>query len=91
MFRPLWLALVALGLWASLIPQVTYPSVSSGEPSDQILVAWPGWGVQQDLGHLSGTVGTFHVWVPLNPAETMSLCGPRWWMRPPERCCVNRR
>ena len=67
MFKPLWLALAALGLWASLIPQVTYPSVSSGEPSDQILVAWPGWGVQQDLGHLSGTVGTFHVWVSAEP------------------------
>ena len=67
MFRPLWLALVALGLWASLIPQVTYPSASSGEPSDQILVAWPGWGVQQDLGRLSGTVGTFHVWVSAEP------------------------
>ena len=67
MLRPLWLALVALGLWASLIPQVTYPSASSGEPSDQILVAWPGWGVQQDLGRLSGTVGTFHVWVSAEP------------------------
>ena len=67
MFRPLWLALVAIGLLASLIPQVTYPSASSGEPSDQILVAWPGWGVQQDLGRLSGTVGTFHVWVSAEP------------------------
>ena len=67
MLKPLWLALAALGLWASLIPQVTYPSASSGEPSDQILVAWPGWGVQQDLGPLSGTVGTFHVWVSAEP------------------------
>ena len=67
MFRPLLLALVALGLWASLIPQVTYPSASSGEPSDQILVAWPGWGVQQDLGTLSGAVGAFQVWVSAEP------------------------
>ena len=67
MLRPLWLALVALGLWASLIPQVTYPSASSGEPSDQILVAWPGWGVQQDLGTLSGAVGAFQVWVSAEP------------------------
>ena len=54
MFRPLWLALVALGLWASLIPQVTYPSASSGELSNDALIAWPGWGVQQDLGALGG-------------------------------------
>ena len=60
-------ALAALGLWASLIPQVTYVSASSGEPSDQILVAWPGWGVQQDLGPISGVVGTFHVWVSAEP------------------------
>ncbi len=67
MLKPLWLALAALGLWASLIPQVTYPSASSGEPTDQILVAWPGWGVQQDLGTLSGAVGAFHVWVSAEP------------------------
>ena len=59
--------LVALGLLASLVPQVTYVSASSGKPSDQILVAWPGWGVQQDLGPITGVVGTFHVWVSAEP------------------------
>ena len=54
---------MAVGLWASLVPQVTYVSASSGKPSDQILIAWPGWGVQQDLGILGGTVGPFHIWV----------------------------
>ena len=67
MLRPLWLVLVAVGLLASLVPQVTYVSASSGEPSDQILVAWPGWGVQQDLGPITGVVGTFHVWVSAEP------------------------
>ena len=64
MGRSLWLtlALVALGLWASLVPQVTYPSATSGEPSNDALIAWPGWGVQQDLGSLSGTVGNFQFW-----------------------------
>ena len=57
------LALAALGLWASLVPQITYPSASSGKPSGQGLVAWPNWFVQQDLGHLSGAVGRFRVWV----------------------------
>ena len=65
MSRSLWLALAlaALGLWASLVPQVTYPTASSGEPAGDVLVAWPGWAVQQDLGQLSGTIGRFHIWV----------------------------
>ena len=65
MSRSLWLALAlaALGLWASLVPQVTYPTASSGEPAGDVLIAWPGWGVQQDLGPLSGTVGRFQIWV----------------------------
>ena len=62
MLKTLWLALAALGLWASLIPQVTYPSVSSGELSKDALIAWPGWGIQQDLGSLGGTVGSFQFW-----------------------------
>ncbi len=64
MGRSLWLtlALVALGLWASLLPQVTYPSATSGEPSNHVLTAWPGWGVQQGLGPLRGTVGRFQIW-----------------------------
>ena len=61
------LALLALGLWASLIPQVTYPSSSSGDPSGNALIAWPGWGVQQDLGSLSGTVDKFHIWISAEP------------------------
>ena len=28
-----------------------------------MLVAWPGWGVQQDLGPVSGTLGRFRIWV----------------------------
>ena len=69
MARSLWLAfaLVALGLWASLVPQVTYPSASSGELSNDVLTAWPGWGVQQDLGPLSGTVGNFQIWAASRP------------------------
>ncbi len=67
MLKSLWLALLAVGLWASLVPQVEYVSSSSDAPSDQILVAWPGWGVQQDLGQIAGVVGTFHVWVSAEP------------------------
>ena len=67
MIRLGWLALVALGLWASLAPQVTYPSASSGEPSGQVMVAWPGWAIQQDLGTLSGTIGPFQIWVSAEP------------------------
>ena len=63
--RSLWLAfaLTALGLWASLLPQVTFTSASSGDPEGDVLVAWPGWGVQQDLGPVSGTLGRFRIWV----------------------------
>ena len=69
MLRYAWLALafVALGLWASLVPQVTYPSVSSGEPDGDVLIAWPGWSIQQELGPLSGTVGAFRIWVSADP------------------------
>ena len=69
MLSSLWPALVlaALGLWASLVPQVTYPSASSGEPVGDVLVAWPGWAVQQDLGPLSGTVGRFQISVSAEP------------------------
>ena len=65
MSRSSWLvlALAALGLWASLVPQITYKSASTGDPSSQVLIAWPGWGVQQDLGSLSGTVGRFQIWI----------------------------
>lgn len=69
MSRFLWLVptLVALGLLASLAPPVTYASASTGEPSSNVLVAWPGWGVQQDLGSLGGTVGTFQIDVSAGP------------------------
>ena len=59
---------MAVGLWASLVPQVTYPSASSGEPDGDVLVAWPGWSVQQDLGSLGGTVGSFRIWASADPA-----------------------
>ncbi|MCY4112453.1 MAG: hypothetical protein OXG33_00755 [Chloroflexi bacterium] len=67
--RSLWLAiaLAALGVWASLVPQVTYTTVSSGEPADDVLIAWPGWGVQQDLGPVRGIVGRFQIWVSAEP------------------------
>ena len=67
--RWLWLAiaLAALGLWASLLPQVTYTSASSGEPAGDVLIAWPGWGVQQDLGPVSGILGRFQIWVSAEP------------------------
>ena len=70
MLRSAWvaLALVALGLWASLFPQITYPAASSGEPDGDVLVAWPGWSVQQDLGPLHGTVGTFQFWASTAPS-----------------------
>ena len=69
MLRSAWvvLAFVALGLWASLVPQVTYPSVLSGEPDGDVLIAWPGWSIQQELGPLSGTVGAFRIWVSADP------------------------
>ena len=69
MFRSLILALAALGLWTSLVPQVAYPSASSGEPSGSVLVAWPGWAIQQSLGSLSGTVGPFQIWVSAEPGH----------------------
>jgi len=69
MLRSAWvaLALVSLGLWASLLPQITYSAASSGEPDGDVLVAWPGWSVQQDLGSLRETVGTFQIWASTAP------------------------
>ena len=69
MARSLWLtfALAALGFWASLVPQVTFLSASTGEPTGKVLLAWPGWSVQQDLGQLTGTVGRFRLWVSARP------------------------
>ena len=63
MGRSLWLAfaLAALWLWASLAPQVTYPTASSGEAAGDVLIAWPGWAVQQDLGPVRGTIGRFQI------------------------------
>lgn len=58
---------MALGLWASLLPQVTYPASSSGDPDGDVLTAWSGWSVQQELGSLTGTVGTFRIWVSADP------------------------
>ncbi|MCY3956868.1 MAG: hypothetical protein OXG65_01100 [Chloroflexi bacterium] len=58
---------MALALWASLVPQVAYPSASSGEPAGDVLIAWPGWAVQQDLGALDGTVGRFQIWISADP------------------------
>lgn len=55
-------ALLALGLWASLVPQVAFSSATAGELSNDVFVAWPSWGVQQDLGKLSGPVGRFNIW-----------------------------
>ena len=59
--------LVAVGLWASLVPQVTFQSASSGEPSSEVLVAWPEWGVEQDLGTLRGAVSRIRIWVSAHP------------------------
>ncbi len=75
MVRSAWLAfaLVALGLWASLTPQITYPSASSSEPSHDVLTAWPGWGVQQDLGQLGGVVGDFIIWMASEPDADIRL------------------
>ncbi|MCY3896474.1 MAG: hypothetical protein OXG17_08395 [Chloroflexi bacterium] len=69
MSRALWLSLAAaaIWLWASLVPQVTYATASSGEPAGDVLVVWPGWAVQQDLGPLSGTIGRFQIWVSSAP------------------------
>ncbi len=69
MRRSLWLAFGAgaIWLWASLVPQVTYATASSGEPAGDVLVVWPGWAVQQDLGPLSGTIGRFQIWVSSAP------------------------
>ena len=36
-------------------------------PAGDVLFAWPGWGVQQDLGPLQGTVGTFRIFVSAEP------------------------
>ena len=61
------LALIALGLWASLAPQVTFASAFSSQPSSQVLVVWPGWAIQQDLGQMPGAVGHFQIWVSAEP------------------------
>ncbi len=60
-------ALVALGLFASLGPPVTYVASTSGTLSGDILIAWPGSGVQQALGPLNGQVGQFYIWVSAAP------------------------
>ena len=69
MRRWLWLIVgaAALWLWASLVPQVEYPTASSGEPAGDVLIAWPDWAVQQDIGPLSGTIGRFEIWVSSDP------------------------
>ena len=61
------IVLIAVGLYASLIPRLTYASASSGEPSGQVLVVWPGWGVQQELGSLDGAVERFQIWISAEP------------------------
>ena len=61
------IVLIAVGLYSSLIPRLTYASASSGEPSGQVLVVWPGWGVQQDLGSLDGAVERFQIWISAEP------------------------
>ena len=73
MLRSAWvaLALVALGLWASFVPQVSYTAYSSGAPGSDVLVAWPGWAVQQDVGPVGGTVGMFQIWVSAEPSGDM--------------------
>lgn len=38
-----------------------------------MLIAWPGWSVQQDLGSLSGTVGTFRIWMSSDLAGSRSV------------------
>ena len=69
MAQVLWLAFAAgaIWLWASLAPQLTYPTASSGEPNDDVLIAWPGWAVQQDVGMPHGTIGRFDIWVSSDP------------------------
>lgn len=59
--------MVSLGLWASLVPRATVATYKTGELSNDVLVAWPGWGVQQNLGRLTGTVGRINVWVSSEP------------------------
>lgn len=63
---------------ASLVPQVTYVSASSGEPSASVLEAWPGWGVQQDLGPLRGTVGRLSIWVAGEQGRESRLTVSAW-------------
>ncbi len=60
-------ALIAVALCASLIPQISYKAYSGGEPGNDVLVAWPGWAVQQDVGPVGGSVGTFQIWVSAQP------------------------
>ncbi len=38
-----------------------------------MLIAWPGWSIQQDLGPLSGTVGTFRIWMSADPEAYKDL------------------
>ena len=66
-------AAAAVWLWASLVPQITYQTTSSGEPAGDVLVAWPGWAVQQDLGPLSGVAGHFDIWVASEPNADIRL------------------
>ena len=75
MLRTLWLAfaLAALGLGASLLPQGSFASASSGEPEGDVVIAWPAWSVQQDLGSLGGSLGAFRVWVSADPDATRDV------------------
>ena len=66
-------ALAALGLGASLLPQISFASASGGQPEGDVVIAWPSWSVQQDLGSLDGSVGTFRIWVSADPDATRDV------------------
>lgn len=73
--RTLWVAfaLATLGLGASLLPQGNFASASSGEPEGAVVIAWPAWSVQQQLGSLGGSVGAFRIWVSAGPDATRDV------------------
>ena len=55
------LALVSIGLFASLLPQTSFVSQSSGHFVDAIGPVWPDQSVEQDLGHVEA-ISEVRIW-----------------------------
>ena len=56
------LALVSIGLLASLLPRTSFVSQSSGAFVDAIGPVWPGHSVEQALGDVPGVISEVRIW-----------------------------